>query len=214
METNNSYCIYCHIVPNDKKYYGCTSLKPEYRWGKDGNGYKNNIDFYNDIIFYGWDSIEHIVIAKGLTKDEAEWLEEELIKTNRTYDSEYGYNKFIGIKWTDEQKEARSGENSFLYGKYHTGENNPHYGKHHSKKAKNRISEANKGKRTGANSPHAKKVICITTMTVFNCIKEAADYYGISRQHVGQCCNGKCKSAGKLSDGTKLRWSYLYTKEL
>ena len=221
METNNSYCIYCHIVPNDKKYYGYTSQKPEHRWGKNGRGYKNNIDFYNDIIFYGWDSIEHIVIAKGLTKDEAEWLEEELIKTNRTYDSEYGYNKFIGIKWTDEQKEVLS---------------ETHKGKVLSKETRKKLSEAHKGHivsdetrkkmsisrsgennhmygKLGANNPNAKKIICITTMMVFNCIKDAADYYSIDRSSITKCCKGKYKSAGKFNN-QKLVWRYLYTKIL
>ena len=190
METNNSYCIYCHIVPNDKKYYGYTSQKPEHRWGKNGRGYKNNIDFYNDIIFYGWDSIEHIVIAKGLTKDEAEWIEEELIRTNRAYDSEYGYNKDIGNKRTDKTKDRIS---------------EAHKGKYLTDETKAKISKAN----SGSNNHKARKVICITTMTVFDTITEAADYYGINNGDICSCCKGKYKSAGKLSDGTKLVWKYI-----
>ena len=176
METN-SYCVYVHVVPNDKKYYGMTK-DTKNRWRKDGRGYKKyNAEFYNDILFYGWNNIEHIVIAKGLTKDEAKWLEEALIRTNRTYDSEYGYNKYIGNKRTDEQKEARSEAIS------------------------------------GINHHNAKKVICITTMMVFDCIEEAADYYSINQSSICSCCKGKRKSAGKLNN-QKLVWRYIDIFEL
>ena len=266
METNNSYVVYVHIVPNEKRYYGM-SQNVEQRWRNNGCAYKqNNPEFYNDILFYGWDNIQHIIVAKGLSKDEAIWLEEELIRTNRTYDNEYGYNKYIGNKWTDEQKEAMSGINHPQYGKplsdktkaklskINTGKivseetrkrlseankdkvrseetrkrlseakagiNNPMFGKRGvdcpnygrvvSDKTKQQISE----KLKGANSPNAKSCICITTMMVFDTITEAANYYEVNGSNISACCKGRKKSAGKLSDGTKLVWSYLYTKEL
>ena len=228
---SNNYCVYCHIVPNDKRYYGM-SQNVKRRWRSDGYDYKNNIDFYNDILFYGWNNIEHIIVAKGLSKEDAEWLEEELIKTNRTYDSEYGYNKYIGNKWTDEQKakqsEANSGINSPMYGKIFSEEHKAKLseslrGRALSEEHKAKISESHKGKChseetkakiSGANNYNAKRVICITTMTVFDTIREGANYYGIDESGISQCCNEKRKSAGKLSDGTKLVWRYLYTKIL
>ena len=190
---DNNYCVYVHIVPNDKRYYGITSQKPKKRWGKEGRGYKSrNIKFYNDILFYGWDNIQHIVIAKGLTKDEAEWLEEGLIRTNKTYDSNYGYNKHIGnakgYKYSEEAKvkisEAKSGVNNPFYGKY------------------------------GANSPNHKSVICTTTNVVFDTVREGADYYGIYKSDISKCCKGKKRSAGKSFDGTKLVWRYLTIIEI
>ena len=254
MKSNNYYCVYVHICPNDKKYYGYTSLQPEKRWG-NGRGYKNQSDFYNDILFYGWNNIKHLIIADNLSKEEAELLEEQLIRTNRTYDSNYGYNKFIGSKHTDEQKEAMSermsGTNNPMFGRTHTdevkaklskiskgkviseeqkvqqskamsGKNNPMFGKTHSKEAKAKISKTHKGKilsdetkakMSGANNHSAKKVICITTMMVFNTIKEGANYYSIDRSSITKCCKGKYKSAGKLNN-QKLVWRYLYTKIL
>lgn len=218
METNN-YCVYVHICPNDKKYYGMTKQNVEHRWG-NGRGYKKQPDFYSDIIIYGWDNIQHIIIAKGLTEDEAIWLEEELIRTNRTYDSEFGYNKAIGRKYTDEQKEAMSGANNPMYGK--RGTENPNYGRARTEEHKAKISKAHKGKviseehkakMSGANNHNAKKIICTTTMVVFDCIKDAADYYGTHRQNISSCCNGKYKSAGKLN-GEKLVWRYLTIIEL
>ena len=179
---DKNYCVYVHILPNDKKYYGMTSQNPKKRWNH-GYGYKGkNIEFFNDVLFYGWDNIEHIVVAKGLTKEEAEWLEEELIRTNRTYDSEYGYNIKIG--------------NKFIMTEEH----------------KVKISEANRGK-CGIDGSHRKPVICITTMTVFNTIKEASTYYKTHSSRICSCCRGKHKSAGKFN-GQKLVWRYIDIIEL
>lgn len=62
----------------------------------------------------------------------------------------------------------------------------------------------------GKNNSNAKAVICLATSKVFFTAKEGAEYYNIqSKSHLGQCCQGKRKSCGKLPDGTKLVWIYL-----
>ena len=206
METNN-YCVYVHIAPNGKKYYGI-SRDLKRRWRKNGSGYRQyNSKFFNDIIFYGWDNIDHIIVAKGLSKDEAEWLEEELIKTNKTYDSEYGYNIRVGLKWT--------GHNNPMYGKKHTDEakakiSKTHKGKHHTEEAKAKMSEIRKG----SNNSNAKSVICLTTNMIFDTMMEASGYYGIQQSDISKCCRYKRRSAGKLSDGSKLVWRYIDIIEL
>lgn len=53
-----------------------------------------------------------------------------------------------------------------------------------------------------------KKVICINTKTVYQSSCQAAKEMSICRKSINNCCNGKCKSAGKLLDGTKLNWIY------
>ena len=199
----NHYVVYVHICPNEKRYYGYTSLKPERRWGKDGCGYKKrNSEFYNDIIYYGWDNIEHIIIADNLSKEEAELLEEQLILENKSYDSEFGHNKYIGKKWTDEQRETRKEKGVSKETRKKISEANK--GKVRSKKTRKKLSKARKGK----DSPNHKSVICITTMMVFNSITEGANYYNINRGNISQCCRGKYKSAGKFND-QKLIWRYL-----
>jgi len=58
---------------------------------------------------------------------------------------------------------------------------------------------------------NSKKVVCVTTEEVFNSVKEASKYYGLkSSSGIISCCSdtGRCKTAGKLSDGTKLIWTY------
>ena len=88
---DRNWKVYVHISPNGKRYYGITSQKVEYRW-KNGKGYKNNQYFARAIEKYGWDNFQHIVIAKGLTEEEAKWLEIELIREWDTANNDYGYN--------------------------------------------------------------------------------------------------------------------------
>jgi len=55
------------------------------------------------------------------------------------------------------------------------------------------------------------KIICLTTNEVFNSIIEACKIYNISNNSsISGCCknNKYYKSAGKLPDGTKLKWMY------
>lgn len=56
-----------------------------------------------------------------------------------------------------------------------------------------------------------KKVNCVTTGEVFDCISDACEKYLKSRKNDGRiamCCNGKRKYVGKLPDGTKLVWEW------
>ena len=72
-----SWSVYLHTVPKeisgydwDKYYVGITKRKPEYRWGKNGNGYKRQV-FWNAIQKYGWDNIRHEVLFADLTLKDA-----------------------------------------------------------------------------------------------------------------------------------------------
>ena len=87
--------------------------------------------------------------------------------------------------------------------------NKNHLGHKHTEEAKNKVSIRNKGKLANGKNPKAKKVICLTTNEIFTCIKLAAEAYKITPQCITKCCKGKWKSAGKLEDGTKLKWEYV-----
>lgn len=74
------FYLYIHIVPkeinpygHDKYYVGITSRHPKIRW-MNGLGYKTQM-FYRAIEKYGWDNIEHKIIASNLNQTEAEELE-------------------------------------------------------------------------------------------------------------------------------------------
>lgn len=95
---NGVWTVYVHIVPktlsgysNDKYYVGITKREPQKRWGRNGNNYKN-IYFYNAINKYGWDKIEHHIIASNLTHNEANAFERLLIEKLHSNDKRYGYN--------------------------------------------------------------------------------------------------------------------------
>ena len=196
-----NYCVYMHISPSNKKYVGITSQKPKKRWS-NGYGYKKNQYFYRAIEKYGWDNFEHIIIARGLTKEEAEWLEVELIRVNDSANRNKGYNIDLGGnsigKLSEETKQKMSLNNA-----------KPNLGKHLPEETKRKMSESHKGK----NNPKSKPVICITTMTIFDTARDGADYYNTQNQSIAQCCSGKRKSAGKYNN-QKLVWKYIYIKEI
>lgn len=86
------YFVYLHTLPNEKKYYGITSMEqPNGRW-KDGNGYISNKLFYEDILKYGWNNVKHDILYDGLSYIEAICYEYALILRDKTYKYENGYN--------------------------------------------------------------------------------------------------------------------------
>lgn len=95
------WTVYIHIVPKsisghdwDKYYVGITGRKPEARCGKNGVYYSGQ-GFYNAIQKYGWDNIEHEIIASNLTKDEACKMETKLIIELNSF-GKHGYNENFG----------------------------------------------------------------------------------------------------------------------
>ena len=93
MEEN--YKVYCHTNKiTGKKYIGITKLNPKRRWS-NGKGYKECSVFYNAIKKYGWDGFSHEILFTGLTLDEAEEKEIELISKWDTL-SPNGYNLQTG----------------------------------------------------------------------------------------------------------------------
>ena len=55
-----------------------------------------------------------------------------------------------------------------------------------------------------------RKIICLTTLLIYKDAVDAAESFGNRRNntHILKCCKGKAKSAGKLPDGTPLKWMY------
>lgn len=153
---DNNYTVYVHINKvNGKRYYGQTKRKVTYRWN-GGKGYKKNQPaFYNAIQKYGWDGFEHIIIAEGLTLEEANELETRLIAQHKTFRSENGYNILYGggnREFPDSVREkirqAHKGKSTGPCGeerKRKIGDANR--GRKFSDEAKRRMSEGQKGKR-------------------------------------------------------------------
>lgn len=54
-----------------------------------------------------------------------------------------------------------------------------------------------------------KSVICLTTGEIFKKVVDASKKYNLKNSiSIINCCKGRQKTAGKLSDGTKLCWAY------
>lgn len=87
----NNYTVYMHTCPNGKRYVGITQQEPRKRW-LNGKGYKKNSLFYRAISKYGFENISHEILIEGLTQEQAEQKEIELIAKYQTNNSRYGYN--------------------------------------------------------------------------------------------------------------------------
>lgn len=206
-----NYCVYMHITPNKKRYIGITCRKPEYRWN-NGNAYVTNKHFYNAILKYGWENIEHIILAKGLSKKVAGEMEISLIDKYNTTNPSKGYNQStggefggVGVVFTDDRRK-KIGE--------------AHKGIKHTEQAKMMMSEGHKGLTTWnkgrAWSDEEKKVMsraqktskpirCVETAVVYNGTREAEKYTGINRNSIKDCLHHRrhCKTAGGY------HWEYI-----
>ena len=202
--TNRNYKLYVHIAPNGKRYYGITMQKPEKRWN-NGRGYSKNQHFFRAINKYGWDNIEHIILHKGLSKDEATELEQYMIQWYDTANREYGYNISNGgeggnngcertEEWVRKMSEANKGRCCTEETRQKLRENHADF--------------------RGENNPRARTIICITTKRIFQTVNAGAEYYNIYDTNITKCCKGKAKSAGKSPTGEKLVWKYIDIIEL
>ena len=189
------WTVYVHIVPkeisnysHDKYYVGITSLKPEHRWGCNGNGYSQRGHFKYAIQKYGWDNIQHEIIATHLTESEAKEFEKKLIISLDSNNSQYGYNMTSG----------GDGTNGYSM----------------SEETKKKISCANKGKkrtpeeieRIRKNTPikrygesHKARTVYQFTkdgkfIKEYSCAKEAGDILNISNLSIGSVARKEKKS--------------------
>ena len=89
------YTVYKHTTPNGKVYIGITSLEPEKRWN-GGRGYSQNKHFFNAILKYGWDNIDHAILHSGLPQSDAQRIEAQLIKLYQSNQPQCGYNHSEG----------------------------------------------------------------------------------------------------------------------
>ena len=119
-----------HTCPNNKVYIGMTRRNPLTRW-KNGNGYSENREFYQDILLYGWDNIKHEILYSDLSKEDATAKEIELIEKYNATNPKCGYNKAIGgqIPWNlgkNLSVEIRSKISSSHKGKHLSDEQKKH----------------------------------------------------------------------------------------
>lgn len=211
----NNYSVYKHTTPSGKVYIGITSKPVEERW-LNGRGYARNEHFFNAIKKYGWDNIEHRVLASGLSKEEASEVEKMYIALFRSHEIKHGYNLTeggetgivhtmesrrklsesrkgqrynIGVPFTEERKRHLSENHADV-----SGENNPMWGK---KWAPEEIAnrQAHRVYATGADHPSARPILQLdmdgNIVKRWGCIADAAKEY--TRTCIKDCLKGKYK---------------------
>ena len=73
------YSVYQHVTPDGMYYFGQTN-NIKRRWRNNGAEYKGT-SLYPYIEKFGWDNIQHIVLFKDQTRENALWIEDFLITT-------------------------------------------------------------------------------------------------------------------------------------
>lgn len=201
------YTVYMHTCPDGKRYIGLTSKENLQDRFHSGHGYKNNTDFNNAIIEFGWRNISHEVLASGLTSDEAEKIERDMIAFYKSNDPEYGYNSYNGgLKGT------KAGKRTIARMKTaQSKERNPMFGRTQTEETRRKISMAKKGKKlsdeckrklsralSGEKNPSAKPVLQydqeMNLLAIWRYIEEAAKATGAN--NISSCCRGKLKTSG------------------
>lgn len=81
------YYIYIHTCPNRMVYVGM-SKQPKQRW-KNGKGYKDNKEFHQAILYYGWDNIKHEIVAETNYGWIARGIEKRLISKYKKFGKAY-----------------------------------------------------------------------------------------------------------------------------
>ena len=77
----NNYSVYQHVTPDNMYYFGATQ-NVERRWRNNGAEYKGTA-LQPYIEKFGWDNIQHIVLFRDQTRENALWIEDFLIETAR-----------------------------------------------------------------------------------------------------------------------------------
>ena len=75
----NNYSVYQHVTPDGLYYFGQTN-NIKRRWRNNGVEYKRTA-LQPYIEKFGWDNIQHIVLFKDQTRENALWIEDFLITT-------------------------------------------------------------------------------------------------------------------------------------
>lgn len=221
--TSNSYIytVYMHIFPNGKRYIGITGQKVNERWRINGNGYRSQKLMKRAIEKYGWNNIDHIIVAENLTLKDAGNLEKKLIEQYQTVNPKFGYNQSIGgenspigVKRSEETRRKLSiSHMGRTHNKgYHLREEQRKHlreinlGKKLSEETKKKISDANKGRKPTNFAIERVKEVCNKSCI---CIATGVQYSSatIASRETGEPLNTITRHCRK--EVLNPRWKYL-----
>lgn len=203
---SNTYAVYCHYFPNGKVYVGLTCNGDnieEKRFGHNGSKYKRQTLVYRAIEKYGWENIEHIIIARNINKESAINIEKDLIALYRSSEREYGYNISPGgeegsyhseesrKKMSEQRKgKKKSEEHKRKIGEAHRGmKMSDDFCKKMSEIAKNRHHDTTKDPRNMAVLQY--RISDGQLVNRYLSIAEAARQTGASKSHISECAKDK-----------------------
>ena len=141
---------------NGKVYIGITGQDVERRWRHGGSGYRKCLLFYRAIEKHGWDNFQHDILYDGLTKEEAESLEQKLIKEYNSNNPINGYNVANGGRVKSVSESTKKKISETIKSNY-IKENHPNYGKKFSEEYRKKLSIAHIGKQSKENHPNYGK---------------------------------------------------------
>lgn len=191
-----NYILYIHQnLINGKRYVGITN-NPRKRWYGKGKKYENCPRFASAIKKYGWDAFKHIIVASGLTLEQANAVEKAYIERYRTQEAEFGYNIQPGGNFVPT-----------MLGRHHSEETKKkmresQLGRVISEKQKAHHSQVMTGKMVGKLNPKSRAVRCINTGEVFESQRIASKEKGINQSKISLCCQHKRNHTHGL------RWEY------
>lgn len=231
---NNDIGIYCiENIINNKKYIG-QSIHISRRWSEHKYELKNNIH-ENDYLQKAWNKYgsDNFIfsIIELCDINELDNKECYYISLYNTFDRNYGYNLISGggvnriISEETREKLRQASKRRKIFPDM-SGVNSPMYGKHLSQETKEKIRQSHIGKksseqtkqklsqlRIGANNSNCVPVYCPELDESFWGAKDAELKYGVNRNKISECINGKRKHAGvHPTTGEKLSWVALENK--
>lgn len=217
------YKIYRYTSPSGKFYIGTTCQKLERR-ARKGKNYEECRLFCQAIQKYGWENFSVDILDTSTSQEEAFALEQFYIAKYHSNNSSFGYNLASGGRKGCKQHPSTVKLNSIHHkGKSHpiseetkkklsishTGKPEPHFteaqrkqfseqrkGVRFSPEHCKHISECKKGVYVRGNNPKARKVICVETGTVFNCLADAGEWAKCSSHNISSVCTGHLKTSG------------------
>jgi len=210
-----SYTVYKHTSPTGKVYIGITSQPLRKRWGADGSGYSHSPHFMAAIKRHGWGSFQHEVIAEGLTQEEAEHLEVELIALYDSTNREKGYNTdlggAVGPKHSERTRQKIGEANKTRVWTAEARQKLRTYKKTHPTppEVSRKIGDANRGRKHRPESiekiraSHPKRTVKnLDTGRLYNSVTEASKATGANLGKIVDVCRGRRQTAGGF------RWAY------
>lgn len=225
------YCI--ENTVNHKKYIG-QSIHIYRRWSEHKSALNHNMHD-NDYLQKSWNKYGpdkfKFYIIELCNVNELDDKECDYITLYNTFDRNYGYNLIFGIGVNREISEETRDKLKCANQRRKTwpdmsGENNPMFGKHLSDEVKDKIRQSRIGTkasdetklklsqaRTGEKNSRCVAVYCPELDESFWGAKEAELKYGVNRNKISMCINGKRKHAGvHPTTGEKLSWIKLENK--